>query len=193
VSVAVDPVHDEIFVFNMSGPVERKVLVFDRLARGDVAPKRIVKIPAGHGAIDPVHDLLIVSGGGGIQMYDRLAEGLAKPKATIAGPNSRARGARAIKLYPPTGAIVANINAAGGEDAAEGAFTGVWNIEDRGDVPPRWTMGQGTLRQIRGLALNAREKTVLISDKYLNAVLTYSVPEMFDMTARPRETARAAQ
>lgn len=191
VSVAADPVHNEIFVFNMSGPVERKVLVFDRLAQGDVAPKRILKVSAGHGAIDPVHDLLIVGGGGGIHMYDRTAEGYAKPKATIAGPNSKARGARAIKLYPPTGAIVANINAAGGEDATEGAFTGVWNINDNGDVPPRWMIGRGTLRQIRGLAINAKEKTVMISDKYLNGVLTYSVPEVFDQRARPRETARA--
>jgi hypothetical protein len=189
VSVAVDPVHNEIFVFNMTGPVERKVLVFDRLAQGDVAPKRILKIAAGHGAIDPVHDLLVVGGGGGIQMYDRTAEGYAKPKATIAGSNSHARGARAIKIYPATGAIIANINAAGGEDATEGAFTGVWNIADNGDIPPRWMIGQGTLRQIRGLAINPKERTVMISDKYLNAVLTYSVPEVFEQSQRPRETA----
>lgn len=193
VSVAVDAVHGEIFVFNMTGPVERKVLVFDRLAQGDVAPKRILKVGAGHGFVDPIHDLLIVGGGGGIQIYERTAEGYAKPKATIAGPNSKARGARAIKVYPPTGAIVANINAAGGEDATEGAFTGVWNINDNGDVPPRWMIGQGTLRQIRGLAINPKEKTVMISDKYLNGVLTYSVPEVFEQGSRPRETARVSR
>jgi hypothetical protein len=192
VSVAVDPVHNEIYVFNMSGPSDKGVLVFDRLAQGDVPPKRVLNIGAGHGVVDPVHDLLIVSGGGGIQMYDRLAEGHAKPKATIAGPNSHARGARALKVYPPTGAIIANINA-GGEDATEGAFTGVWNIDDNGDVPPRWMIGRGTLRQIRGLAVNAKEKAVLISDKFLNGVLTYSVPEVFDVGSRPRETARVAR
>src|SRR5213594_2067481 len=62
--VAVDAVNNEIFV-----PEGDKVLVFDRMANGNVAPKRAIEGPdVGRGmdalAIDPVNDLLIVGVGG---------------------------------------------------------------------------------------------------------------------------------
>ena len=63
--VAVDAVNNEIFV-----PEGDKVLVFDRMGNGNVAPKRAIEGPdVGRGldalAIDPVNDLLIVAVGGG--------------------------------------------------------------------------------------------------------------------------------
>jgi hypothetical protein len=73
---------------------------------------------------------------------------------------------------------------AGGEagQASDGAYVGIWNIEDNGDVPPQWTIGgpKGVLRRPHGVTVNAKEKTVIITDKYVNAVLTYSLPEMFE-------------
>ena len=76
--------------------------------------------------------------------------------------------------------------------ASDKSFVGVWSIDDSGDVPPQWTIAgsKGALRQPRGLTLDPKNKTVIVSDKYLNAVLTYSFPELFDAT-RARETARA--
>jgi hypothetical protein len=58
---------------------------------------------------------------------------------------------------------------------------GVWSIHDRGDVPPRWMIGgpNGMLVQIRGVALDPKHKSVIVSDKRLNALLTYSFPEIF--------------
>jgi hypothetical protein len=69
-----------------------------------------------------------------------------------------------------------------GELASDRAFVGVWSINDSGDVPPRWTVGGpfGVLRNPRGVAVDAAHKTLLISDKYLNGVLTFSFPEMFE-------------
>jgi DNA-binding beta-propeller fold protein YncE len=67
----------------------------------------------------------------------------------------------------------------------------VWSIDDRGDVPPRWTIAgpKNMLRQPRGVTLDPKNKTVIVSDKYLNGVLTYSFPEIYDA---PRvQTARA--
>lgn len=179
VSVALDAVHNEIFVFQR-GPASEKVLVFDRTARGDAAPKRVLSTNAIHGAVDPVHNVLVVPGGGGLLIFDRTAAGDAQPKTRIGGPNSGLRGARAIVTYAPTGKIVANISA-GGEDAVGGGYVGVWSIHANGDVPPEWTIGKGILQQIRGLTLDPANKTVIVSDKYYNGVLTYALPEMFDV------------
>src|SRR6266576_3171681 len=60
--LAIDPVHGEIFV-----PQGRSVLVFPRDADGDVAPVRVLTGPntmlgASALTVDPVHNLLIVSG-----------------------------------------------------------------------------------------------------------------------------------
>jgi DNA-binding beta-propeller fold protein YncE len=188
--VAVDPVNDEIIVFEMTQ--HDKVMFFDRKANGDVAPKRILQGPdtmlkyhvgAATGAIDPVHNLLIVGAridgvGPRMLIYDRTAEGNAKPKAIIGGPKSGLRGVGTIRVYPPTGRIIVNV-AAGGDDNLNGSYTGVWNITDNGDVPPQWAIGKGMLKQIRGVTINPKNKTIVISDKYLAGVLTYSLPEMF--------------
>jgi hypothetical protein len=64
---------------------------------------------------------------------------------------------------------------------APDSYLGVWNETDNGDVPPRWTIGgpRGIFQMIRGAAVNAKYKEVIVSDKRLNAVLTFSVPEIF--------------
>jgi hypothetical protein len=67
-------------------------------------------------------------------------------------------------------------------------YVGVWHIDDNGRVPPRFTIGgpDGVLRQGRGLALDPKNHTVIASDKELNAVLTFQVPEIFGSgTASP--------
>ncbi len=62
------------------------------------------------------------------------------------------------------------------------SYVAVFSIHDQGDVAPRWTIGgpDGTLQKPRGIDLDPENKTVIISDKYLNAVLTYSLPEMYE-------------
>ena len=190
--LAVDPVHDEIFVMNMS--ILDTVLVFDRTAQGDVAPKRVLKGPdtllgvRSGPAVDPVNNLLIVGGrvGGGqggvrLLIFDRTAEGNTRPKAVIGGPKSGLHEVGQIAVYPPTGKILVNVGGPGDDLASDESFTGVWSIHDNGDVPPRWTIGgpKGMLRQPRGLTLDPKNKTVIMSDKYLNGVLTYFLPEIF--------------
>lgn len=201
--LSVDPVNNEVFVF-FGG----QVVFFDRLANGDVAPKRILNPPglrANHARVDPIRNLLIVGGGNRIWIFDRTAQGPdAKPRAIIGGgPKSGLRVGQGMALYPPTGKILVNVP--GGEDegrneteaftpeqlASDRSYVGVWSIDDNGDVPPQWTIGgpKGMLRQPRGLTLDPKNKTVIVSDKYLNGVLTYSFPEVFD-PPRARETAR---
>ena len=80
----------------------------------------------------------------------------------------------------------------GGEDSDQsGSFVGVWSEDDNGDAPPQWTVAKGWLRQTRGLTLDPKNKTVIVSDKMLNAVMTFSIPEMFDERSDRRRPASA--
>ena len=56
-----------------------------------------------------------------------------------------------------------------------------WSVNDNGDVPPRWQIGgpNQLLRQIRGITLVPKQKEVIVSDKYVNAVMTFYFPEIF--------------
>ena len=201
--VEVDPVHDEIFV-----PQGGSVLVFPRRGNGDVAPLRILRGPdssfrASAVAVDPVHDLLVVASSGGrrgpaaLLLFNRTDEGTAKPRTIITGTKTGLDGplpglanTHQIQVYPPRGWIVVSqglepptLKKRGikGEVAREHAFVGVWSIQDNGDVPPRWRIGGpgGILQKLMGVTLDPRNKTVIVSDKYLNALLTYYAPEIF--------------
>ena len=188
--LAIDPVNNEILV-----PQGEAVLVFSREANGNVAPIRILKGPdafraASQIAVDPVANLLLVSGTSasgddGVMIFERTAQGNAKPRGIIRGPNGN------ILTYPPRGWIIATTSVPRRDSspslreenlANNRSYVGVWSIHDRGDVPPRWMIGgpNGMLLQIRGVALDPKNKTVMISDKRLNALLTYSFPEIFD-------------
>ncbi|MCH8266435.1 MAG: hypothetical protein IH846_02840 [Acidobacteria bacterium] len=187
--ITVDPVHNEIFV-----PDGGSVMVYSREAHGNVAPIRILKGPdtqlgGGAVAVDPINNLLVVAGSVGdwggeegdqLLIFDRTAEGNAKPLRVIRGPHTMLTNTKNVRVYPPRGWILV------AEDGVEGratglSFVGVWSIQDDGDVPPRWTIGgpKGALLKPRGVALDPKNRAVIVSDKKLNAVLTYYLPEIF--------------
>jgi len=177
-ALALDYIHGEIFV-----PQDDRVLVFDRDVNGDAAPKRILGVPgesdvdAGRLTMDPVHNLLIGSFNDGIRIYDRLAKGLDKPLRVITGDVANAVGL--LTMDSNSGMIFGAVRPAG--RYAKEDYVGVWSIYDEGDVPPRWTIGgpNGLLSDARGVAVDPKSKTVMVSDKTLNAVLTFRVPEAF--------------
>jgi|SRR5579871_1562838 len=189
--LAVDPVHNEIFVPTRDG----SVLVFPRDGKGDVAPIRVIRGPdtmvGGDQplAVDPVHNLLIVGGRAGrgqtrLLIFNRTDSGNAKPKAVIGGPKSRLNAfGGPFEVYPPKGEILVSVRGTGpyAELASDEAFVGVWSINDNGDVPPRWAIGgpHGILQMPRGIALDVKNQNMLVSDKRLNAVLTFHFPEVF--------------
>jgi hypothetical protein len=181
--LGIDPVHNEIYV-----PEGDKVLVFPREANGDVAPIRVLQGPAtriGDASalgIDPIRNLLIVAsspprqpGARGrdsaeVTIFDRLANGNAKPLRVVTGvPGQR------LVTYPEGGLFFVL-----GPD-----YVGVWSVDDDGAAPPRFTIGgpNGALKNTRGVAIDAKNRAVIVSDKDLNAVLTFEVPEIF--AARP--------
>ncbi len=208
--LGLDAVHKEVYV-----PLGDEILVFPSDAEGNIAPIRTIKGPdtmlgADALTIDPVHNLLIVSGqhprqrgeraagradgaarqqaeggeegGGGqgqILIFDRTANGNVKPKAEIFGPNTKIGRTGLITNYPPRQFILLGVPSV--ERESPNNFVGVWSEKDNGDVPPRWQIGgpNQLLRQVRGITLVPKEKTVVVSDKYVNAVMTYYFPEIF--------------
>jgi len=181
--LGIDPANNEILV-----PESGRLLVYPRLSNGNAAPSRILETDGGMGgavAVDSLNNL-IVTAGSTLKIFDRTGSGKVKPLRVIGGPKTRDQisGSKNIALYPARGwIIVANQgeNSHPPIDYSEGSFVGVWSIHDSGDVPPRWTIGgpNGVLRQARGVALDPKNKAVIVSDKYLNAALTYYFPEIF--------------
>ncbi len=183
--LSIDPVNDEIYV------VERGyILVFPREANGNVAPIRRLEGPdtglAGgltYVLVDPVRDLLVVAGGGLLRIFDRTASGNAQPKGIIGGPQSGFSGANGPPAYHvPTGMIIASSHVSGESGSQQLNNVGevvVYHIDDRGDVPPRWTIGRGFLKVPRGVALDPATKNMIVSDKIGNRLVTFSLPEVF--------------
>jgi len=182
--LGLDAVNGEIYV-----PQYDKLLVYPREANGNVAPSRIMETEGGMGgavAIDAVHDLVITAGSRSIKIFEREGSGMLEPLRVIGGEKSREmiNGSRNIAVYPPKGWIVlANqgINRNPPLDYSDESFVGVWSIYDDGDVLPRWRIGGpfGVLKQARGVALDPKNKSLIVSDKYLNAALTFYFPEIF--------------
>ena len=182
-ALALDAVHGEIFV-----PQDRGVvLVFRRDTNGDAAPIRILETPRPRRlTVDPVHNLLIASGGGGIRIYDRMASGNTKPLRYITGPGAKDVGL--MTSNPASGMFFGVVHGGGGgsDEDVSGRFglddyVGVWSVFDDGNVPARLTIGGPNLllKDGRGIAIDAKNNDVIVSDKTLNAVLRFHVPEAF--------------
>jgi len=187
----VDPVHNEIFVPTRHA----SVLVFPRDGEGDIAPIRVLEGPdtllTGDNviAVDSVHNLLLVGtevgkGQARLLIFNRTDSGNVKPKAVIGGSASKLNSfGGPIAVYPPKDEIIVSVAGTGpyAQLSSDEAYVGVWSIHDNGDVPPKWTIGgpKGVLRMPRGIALDVKNKNMLVSDKRLNAVLTFHFPELF--------------
>jgi hypothetical protein len=168
--VAVDSIHREIFVGDRG-----QVLVFPIDAKGDAAPLRVLRGPAtrlgGAGAVgvDPKNNVLVVIGSG-ILIFDRTADGNTAPLRMIPGSNrgEDGPGGRGGAVYD--GLIFTG---------AQNNSIGVWSIHDSGRTPPRWRFADGVFPEMRGIVVDAKNQSVIITDKSLNAVFTYHLPEVF--------------
>lgn len=179
-AITVDPVHGEIYVPGRAS--DHRILVFDRDAQGDVAPKRILDLPREpqRVGVDPVRNVIAVSGGDGLLIYERTAQGKAQPLRKITVPKTYGNASTGLMaINPNNGMIFVKVGAGGRHDPMD--FVGVWSVYDNGDVAPRWTIGgpHGQLKDTRGVALDLKNKNVIVTDKTLNAILTYHVPEAF--------------
>jgi hypothetical protein len=191
-TLEVDPIHNEVFVPDVDG-----IRVYRRDAQGDTAPLRILRSGRGRVAVDPVHNLLATGGNmmvdgkrqNGIFIFNRTDEGDAKPKAVISGPKTGLLSGEPYKFYPEGGFLVVAQATLSYEpeiyfdETKDIGFVGIWSINDNGDVPPRWRIDNG-MHKPRGVAYNARNKELYVVDMRLNALLTYSLPEMFETATK---------
>jgi DNA-binding beta-propeller fold protein YncE len=197
-TIFIDPVNNEIYALNMG--TDDTVLVYDRMANGDVAPKRLLKSPGaigGVGAVDPVSNLLFLAGRNqGILVYPRTASGTTAPLRTIGGgPVSGVTRPGRIVVHPPSHSLV--VTNSGGQGTRDPqtmnltptAYIAVFDQNDNGDVAPKWTIAKGYIYMPRGLTLDPKNKTVIVSDKYMNSVMTFALPELYNRPAS--QTARA--
>jgi hypothetical protein len=185
-TVTPDPEGNEIFLpignggYQRGGPHQEGILVFDRLANGDVPPKRFLIGPSGQVGIDPVANVLIVKSGGGMMIFDRKANGMDKPLRVIRGPNSMVGGGQ-ITTYPEKGWIITGTRNGG---------YGVWHVSDNGDVPPRWNIPVQDIvarsddhpargAQNVGVALVPRTKELFVASSQSNRIVVFAFPELF--------------
>jgi hypothetical protein len=205
--VYVDEIHNEIWVVEgRDRPGEEYILVFPRMANGDVAPIRVIKGPdtmlknARNIVVDPVRNLVAVTSRAGALIFNRTDSGNAKPRAVIRGPGGN------FRLLQSKGWLVSSGGGGGGDDddapagargggAARGGGGGdlarggagggrdgaiqVWSITDSGNPPPimRLVNPNGSIGGGR-VALNPKEKEVILGGRTF--VTIYSFPELFD-------------
>lgn len=185
--LAVDPIHDEIFI-----PEDEDIGVYPRAGNGDVAPIRTLhgsNWSTGALAVDPVHNLIVASGSLGkgrdrkasLLIFNRTDSGEVSPRAVISGLHTGIQGIRQVQVYPKNGWIIISQTLSGDRFEPGAYFVGIWNINDSGDVPPRWKIGgpRSALKRARGVVLDPAHKEIIVGDMLLNAVMTYYCPEIF--------------
>ena len=114
-------------------------------------------------------------------IFNRTDNGNVKPRGLIKGPQTGIIRINQMQIYAPKGWIIASQPGRVDVQEPEGAFVGVWSINDSGDVPPRWLL-RGPKSQLikpRGVALDPKHKELIVVDMRLNAVLTFYFPEIF--------------
>jgi hypothetical protein len=118
---------------------------------------------------------------GGLLIFNRTDQGHVKPRAAIQGPRTGLFIPEQLQVVPTKGWIVVAQSTDWPSPDPDNTFVGVWSIRDNGDVPPRWKIGgpKSRIKKPRGVALNPKHKELIVADMRLNAVLTYSFPEIF--------------
>ena len=201
-TLEIDEVNNEIIV-----PQKDDILFFPLTGNGDVAPLRVLHGGAKNGwtsasggiAVDPIHNVVVAAGtilGGGdkvwhspygdnresLLIFDRLGNGDVKPLRVIRGPKTGMHAIRQMQIQPKGGWIVITQMTSGEIPEPEETYVGVYSVNDNGDLPPRWKIegkpGNG-MKKPHGIALDPRNKEVVVADMRLNAILTFYFPELF--------------
>ncbi len=207
----VDPVHNEIFVPSGNAVLVFDREANGNVAPIRVLEGPNTRIAATGGtstlAVDPVHDILAVGtsrripalkkSDATILFFKRTDSGDVAPMGEIYIPdlprpafagteNQGMDGGQAItqmQMYPDKGWVIATLPGGDHSWEVEGfdPYIGVWSINDRGTVPPRWKFGgkKSTLMRPRGVILVPRSKEIVVVDMRQNALFSYFMPEIF--------------
>ena len=128
------------------------------------------------------NDLYIDARGGNagtrLMIYDRNSDS-AEPLRVISGPRTMLINPRRIRVH--NGWIIVAHDGIQTDNPNNLSFVGIWSVNDEGNVAPRWTYGgpNEMLDKPRGVDIDPKHQTIIVTDKTLNAVLTYYAPEIF--------------
>ena len=184
--VSIDPVNSEILL----ATPDETILTFDRLANGNIEPKRVLggiatrlslgEQNTGGGnvpciRVDPIHNLLLVPvvgrrGGGQVLVFDRTASGNTPPKAVIQGPVGMGNQ---FEVYAPKLRLVTHTR----------GHIEIWKIPEHGESaepPVKIPAPLGRQSGDIGIVLDPVHKEVIIATAAGNTIMTFSVPEVFD-------------
>jgi DNA-binding beta-propeller fold protein YncE len=211
-SVSLDLEHREILVSSLSA---QAIAVFPMDANGNVTPIRYIKGPKtrlGHTVglgVDSETNVLVVANAEDVLFFDRTATGDVAPLGEIRGEHTGIRDEPwelqihkgkiflaasnhlHVNLYSQVTLKPEYANGRGKvpEDPwlnPELGFIGVWNVRDRGDVPPRARIG-GPFSQLvhpTGLALNPKDGEIYVTDGIRNALFSFLVPDLLGTNPR---------
>jgi DNA-binding beta-propeller fold protein YncE len=179
VGIAVDPVRDLLVVSTYSrlpGGVTG-LLIFDRTAEGDVAPKRVIAGPKS-----------------GITRLRQIALDPLTGKIYVAAINNEYLPPYNIDV--PRAGLDPNVELPSPWNTGTEGFIGVWDDEaDDGDVPPRSLIrGRSTgIVHPAGVAFNAKDGEVIAPDAVWNGLFTFLRPELFKSIAQQPSGAPASR
>ena len=205
-AVSLDLEHREILVASLSA---RAIAVFPMDADGNATPIRYIRGPKtrlGHivgMGVDTQTNVLVVANAEDVLFFDRTATGDVAPVGEIKGEHTGIRDepwelaihkskiflAASNHLHVNLYAQVtlkpeySDGHAKVPEDPwlnPELGFIGVWNVRDRGDVPPRAKIG-GPLSQLvhpTGVALNPKDGEIYVTDSVRNGLFSFLVPDL---------------
>ncbi len=179
VGLDVDPIRNVIVAASRKGNGEKVGLfVFDRLANGDVEPKRFIGGPSSK--LAHFRQVTIDPGTGNI---------------FLAQQNTRMKQMEAYVLDHPREGFKAKEKDDEDDDSDSGrldqmGFIAVYGPDDDGDIPPRAIIkGPGIrLAGAAGVALNPRKKEIITVGG--NGFQTFLLPDFFKALKRPGSTAQ---
>ncbi len=185
IGIAVDPKRNLILASTRSSNAFSGILIFDRMANGDVAPLRAIGGP-NTGALGAFRQLAVDSERGmvylAVQGYRPVAPTPQKAADLYTNEESlkklREQEALAEKDERPV------------DPFASAGFIGGWSVDDDGDVPPRTIIRGPSVgaQGFAGVALNVKHGELYGVSGDLNGYTAYVVPEFFKRPA-PKTTA----
>lgn len=179
VGVASDTRNNAIVVASRAPGGPNGIFIFDRLAEGDVAPKRSIEGPM-TGALGRFRQLSVDPERG--KIYLAVQAFRAQPQTPQKAADLYTNEASLKKLRDAEEAGEGRSRGGAIPRLLEAGFIGVWNITDDGNVPPRMIIRGPETRSVgfAGVAFNPKHGEVYGVSGNLNGFLTYLIPQFFE-------------
>ena len=179
VGVASDTKNNAIVVASRAPGGPNGIFIFDRLAHGDVAPKRSIEGPM-TGALGRFRQLSVDPERG--KIYLAVQAFRAQQPTPQKAADLYTNEASLKKLRDAEKEGEARSRGGAVPRLLEAGFIGVWNIDDDGNVPPRMIIRGPETRSVgfAGVAFNPKHGEVYGVSGNLNGFLSYLVPQFFE-------------